>query len=65
MTTQEQQLAAYNEAKTYCEFYINYKGDKRRSMYIILSNGVVVASARMTNFGRKLGLPTYQEYFFD
>ena len=65
MTTQEQQLAAYNEAKSYCEMYINYKGDKREMRYIALSNGVVMFSARMTNFGRKLGLPTYQEYFFD
>jgi hypothetical protein len=65
MTNQELQLEAYNEAKAYCEFYINYKGDKRRSIYIRLANGVIVSSARMTNFGRKLGLPTYQEYFFD
>ena len=58
-------LEAYNEAKIICEAYINFNGDKRSSNYIRLSNNVVIFSARMTNFGRQLGLPTYQQEFFN
>ena len=66
MTTKEKQIEAYNEAKSICERYINYKGDKRSFVYRRLQNSVVdVFMHRMTNFGRILNLPTYLDFFFN
>ena len=61
MTTKEK-LEAYNEAKAICERYISYTGDKRRMSYKRLENTVFeIASKRVNNFGRQLGLPTFNE----
>jgi hypothetical protein len=63
--TVEQKLEAYNEAKASCEVYKNFKGDKRSFTYRMLANNVVdVWMGRMNNFGKQLGLPTYNEYFY-
>ena len=66
MKTLEEKMAEYNEAKTICEKYINYKGDKRSLLYKRLQRNVIECMAkRMTNYGKMLNLPTYTEYFFD
>lgn len=65
MTTTEKYQAAYNEAKEVCVAYKEFKGYKRSRTYKRLSIAVVdVYMGRMTNFGQKLGLPTFQEYFY-
>jgi hypothetical protein len=65
MTTQDQKLEAYNEAKENCEIYKNFKGDKRSFVYRRLSKNVVdVWMGRMNNFGKQLGLPTFNEFFY-
>jgi hypothetical protein len=65
MTTQEKYQEAYNEAKGICRAYITFKGDKRSLGYRRLSSAVVeVYMGRMDNFGEKLGLPTFMEYFY-
>ena len=65
MTTTEKYQAAYNEAKEVCVAYKNFKGDKRSSTYKRLSVAVVDCfMGRMDNFGQKLGLPTFKEYFY-
>ena len=66
MTTIEKKLEAYSEAREMCEMYKNYKGDKRSFIYRRLANNVVdVWMGRMNNFGKQLGLPTFQEYFYE
>lgn len=66
MQTTSQHLEAYNEAKQICEAYKNYKGDKRSISYKRLQNIVIdVYMHRMNNFGSKLNLPTFNEYFYD
>lgn len=59
-------LESYNEAKSICIKYKEYKGDKRSLYYKNLQRSVVdIFMGRMTNFGNKLGLPTYVQYFYD
>ena len=59
-------IEAYNEAKAICESMHNYKGDKRSIVYKSLNHSVVeLYMARMNNFGKQLGLPTYMEYFYN
>lgn len=62
MNTQEQKLQEYNESKELCMAYISYKGDKRRSYYKRLERAVFeVCARRVTNFGKQLGLPTFND----
>ena len=62
MTTQEQKLAAYNESKEICILYFEYKGDKRRFSYKRLERMVFeFAAPRVNNFGKQLGLPSFNE----
>ena len=64
MTTSEK-IQEYNEAKSICIQYKEFRGDKRSLGYRRLSNLVVdVYMGRMTNFGKQLGLPTFSEYFY-
>lgn len=64
LSKEEIQLINYNEAKEICSSYYYYVGDKRRLGYKILCKSVIdIYMHRMNNFGKKLGLPTYQEYF--
>ena len=70
METKEEKLKAkleaYNEAKEICLKCFNYKGDKRTVVYKRLSHIVVDCYMwRMNSFGKELGLPNYNEYFFD
>lgn len=58
-------LEAYNEAKSVCEKYINFKGDKRTTWYKVLSHWVVDCMMnRMNAMAKKLNLPTYLETFY-
>lgn len=62
MNTQEYKLQEYNESKELCMLYIDYKGDKRSSYYKRLERAVFeVAARRVNNFGKQLGLPTFNE----
>ena len=62
MTTQEKKLAAYNEAKEVCMSFINFKGDKRRMSYKRLERMVFeIAARRVNNFGKQLGLPSFND----
>ena len=64
MATQEAKLAAYNEAKTECEKYNNYKGDKRSIIYKSLSHMVIDCwMNRMNALAKQLNLPNYTETF--
>lgn len=64
MTTQNDKLVAYNEAKAECEKYINYKGDKRSINYKVLSHRVIDCwMNRMNAMAKQLNLPTYLEAF--
>ena len=66
MATTASNLEAYNEAKDICAKYQTYTGDKRRASYKRLSESVSgYYRARMNNFGKKLGLPTYEETFYN
>lgn len=66
MTTIEKKIEAYNEAKAICDSYINFKGDKRSSFYKRSQRAVMeVFAARMTNFGKILGMPTYTEQYYN
>lgn len=58
-------LEAYNEAKKVCSKYVNYKGDKRSSIYKNLSAAVDSFAPRMNANGKMLGLPTFNEYFYN
>ena len=63
-TMEEKWKEAYEEAKCFCEMYVNWNGDKRRHAYKRLQAGVVeIWIPRMNNFGRKLGLPLYSSLF--
>jgi len=65
VTTTEKYKEAYDEAKEVCVAYKEFKGDKRSSTYKRLSIAVVDCyMGRMNNFGTKIGLPTFQEYFY-
>lgn len=65
MNTESKMIEAYNEAKTYCSLYVNYKGDKRGSYYKSLQRSVVeLYIGRMNNFGKRLSLPIYVDVFF-
>lgn len=60
--TVDQKIEAYNEAKAVCDRYINYTGDKRHLSYKRLENLVFeIAAKRVNNFGKQLGLPTFNE----
>ncbi len=62
MKTQEQKLAAYNEAKEICILFIEYKGDKRRFSYKRLERMVFECGAPTVNYlGKQLGLPSFYE----
>ena len=66
MKTQEEKMEAYNEAKSICEKYHNFTGDKRSSLYKNIERNVMECYAkRMTNFGKMLNLPTYTECYFN
>lgn len=55
---------AYNEARQFCEAYVNWKGDKRKSAYKQLQRNVVnLWMGRMNNFGKKLGLPLFSSLY--
>ena len=62
MNTQEYKLQEYNEAKEICMLYKDYQGDKRRMSYKRLERAVFeVCARRVTNFGKQLGLPTFND----
>ncbi len=64
-TLTEKYTEAYNEAKNVCIAYKQYKGDKRSSTYKKLAVAVSDCyMGRMNNFGSKLELPTFEEYFY-
>ena len=57
-----EKLQNYNEAKEVCMLYIEYKGDRRSSLYKRLERAVFeIAACRVNNFGKQLGLPTFNE----
>ena len=65
MKTIESKMEAYNEAVAICDRHFNYTGDKRKLAYKRLDRAVVeVYLQRMNNFGKQLGLPTYQEKYY-
>ena len=58
------QKEAYDEARLYCEAYVNYKGDKRKLAYKQLQRNVVnLWMGRMNNFGKILGLPLFSSLY--
>lgn len=59
---QQKRQENYDEARMYCEMYINYKGDKRRWSYKQLQRNVLdLWIGRLNNFAKILGLPNYND----
>lgn len=65
MSTTNEKMKAYLEAKQECTTYKNFKGDKRSATYKRIQNNVMILwMSRMNGFANQLGLPNYSETFY-